>query len=205
MKIIRDSSVADIKTDQARWDERYRSGHRAANMLPDSWALSQKHYLSGGRALDVACGRGRHTLWLAKLGYKVDAVDVSYEGLRGLADLVEQEGMAENVRLIHADLEHWRPKSTYYDLIFVTRYLNRDLLATFDRALRPRGMVLYRTFHTDWLKIHPEFTAEYMLQPGEFTTVFADWEWLAYEERRLPPGGRYPDDCTSAILARKRG
>jgi len=189
MEIIRDSSVTDIKTDQVRWDERYRLGRRAANMKPDAWALAQKHYLSGGRALDVACGRGRHTLWLARLGYKVDAVDISYEGLRGLADVLEREEMADRVRLIHADLEHWRPKSTCYDLILVTRYLNRDLLTTFGQALRPQGLVLYRTFHTDWLKIHPEFTAAYMLQPGEFTTVFADWEWLAYEERRLPPGG----------------
>lgn len=203
MKIIRDPSVAELKADQARWDERYRSNHRVASLQPDFWALLQKRYLTGGRALDVACGRGRHTLWLARLGYEVTAVDVSYVGLRKLATMLEEQGLAERVRLIHADLEHWRPEPVYYDLIFVTRYFNRNLLATFEQALRPDGLVLYRTFHTDWLTLHPTFTAEYMLQPGEFTTIFADWEWLAYEERRLPRGGDNPDDCTSSILVRK--
>ncbi len=203
MEIIRDASVARLKDDQARWDERYRTNHPAARLQPDPWVQAQARWLTGGRALDVACGRGRHTLWLARLGYQVDAVDISYVGLQGLADRIESERLADRVRLIQADLEVWRPRPNAYDLILVTRYFNRDLIASFAQALRPGGMTLYLTFHTDWLKIHPEFTAEYMLQPGEFTTLFADWEWLAYEERRLPPGGEDRADCTSAILARK--
>jgi SAM-dependent methyltransferase len=203
MEIIRDASVAQLKEDQARWDERYRENHPAARLLPDPWVQEQARWLTGGRALDVACGRGRHTLWLARMGYQVDAVDISLVGLRGLADRIEAEGLADRVQLVQADLEVWRPRPNTYDLILVTRYFNRELLATFGEALRPGGMVLYRTFHTDWLKIHPEFTADYMLQPGEFTTLFADWDWLAYEERRLPPGGDDRDDCTAAILARK--
>ena len=203
MEIIRDQSVAQLKEDQARWDERYRENHPAARLQPDPWVQAQARWLTGGRALDVACGRGRHTLWLARLGYQVDAVDISYVGLRGLADRIESEGLADRIQLIQADLDTWRPRPNTYDLILVTRYFNRELLASFGEALRPGGMVLYRTFHTDWLKIHPEFTAEYMLQPGEFATLFADWEWLAYEERRLPPGGEDRDDCTSSILARK--
>jgi len=204
MEIIRDVSVAQLKEDQARWDDRYRTGCAAAKLRPDPWVQAQARWLSGGRALDVACGRGRHALWLARQGYQVDAVDISNEGLRRLANVIEAEGLADRMQLIQADLVTWRPKPASYDLILVTRYFNRDLLASFGDALRPGGMVLYRTFHTDWLIIHPEFTAEYMLQPGEFTTLFADWDWLAYEERRLPPGGDDSNDCSSAILARKR-
>jgi len=204
MEIIRDPSVNELKADQARWDERYRQNHPASKLTPDPWAESQARWLQGGRALDVACGRGRHTLWLARLGYQVDAVDISAVGLRGLAGRIRAERLSDKVRLIQADLEVWRPPANTYDLILVTRYFNRDLLASFAEALKPGGMVLYRTFHTDWLKIHPDFTAEYMLQPGEFTQLFADWEWLAYEERRLPPEGGGRDDCSAAILARKK-
>ena len=202
MEIIRDPSVTRLKADQARWDARYRENHPAARLTPDPWVQAQARWLAGGRALDVACGRGRHTLWLARMGYQVDAVDISLVGLRGLAERIESEGLTDQVRLIQVDLEVWRPPPDTYDLILVTRYFNRELLAAFGDALRPGGMALYRTFHTDWLKLHPEFTAEYMLQPGEFTILFADWEWLAYEERRLPPGGDDRDDCTAAILAR---
>ena len=203
IEIIRHPSVADLSYDQKRWDERYRAGHHAGGLIPDSWVQAQARWLTGGRALDVACGRGRHTLWLLRQGYQVDAVDISYEGLQQLAALLEAEGLADRARLIQADLAVWRPPAASYDLILVTRYLNRELIASFWDAVRPGGMVLYRTFHTDWARIHSDFQRGFLLQPGEFTTLFADWEWLAYEERRLPPGGDSPEDCTSAILARK--
>ncbi len=203
MKIIQHPSVAKLSYDQSRWDKRYREGHHAGGLRPDPWVLAHQRYLSGGHALDVACGRGRHTLWLARLGYRVDAVDISYEGLRRLAELVEFEGLQDRVRLIQADLSVWRPESNIYDLILVTRYLNRELIATFWDALQPGGLVLYRTFHTDWARIRSDFQRGFLLQPGEFTRLFADWEWLAYEERRLPPGGQDHEDCNSAILARK--
>ncbi len=205
MEIIRHSSVNRPTYDQARWDKRYREGHHAARtMEPDPWAAAHAQYLHGGRALDVACGRGRHTLWLARLGYQVDAVDISYEGLRDLARRVEAEGLADRVRLIQADLEVWRPDPNAYDLILVVRYLNRDLIASFWDALKPGGLVLYRTFNTDWAKLRSDFQRGFLLQPGEFTQLFRDWEWLAYEERRLPADGGTSEDCTSAILARKK-
>ena len=204
MKILRDASVQQLKPDQVRWDARYQRNHPAAQLRPDAWVQAQARWLTGGRALDVACGRGRHTLWLARQGYEVDAVDISAVGLAGLAQRIEAEKLEARVQLIQADLAVWRPQPQTYDLILVTRFFDRRVLDSFARALRPGGMVLYRTFHTDWLKLHPEFTAEYMLQPGEMAQLFAEWEWLAYEERRLPAAGGDRDDCSAAILARRR-
>jgi len=137
------------------------------------------------------------------MGYQVDAVDISLEGLQRLAERLEQEGLDARVRLIQADLEVWRPDSATYDLILVSRYLNRDLIASFWDALKLGGLVLYRTFHTDWARLRSDFQRGFLLQPGEFTILFRDWEWLAYEERRLPPGGEDREDCMSGILARK--
>ena len=204
IEIIRDPSIAPDSYDQTRWDERYRQGRKVGKLEPDAWFVAHARYLQGGRALDVACGRGRHTLWLARMGYDTDAVDISYEGLSRLAALLEKENLDSHVRLIQADLERWRPDPDTYDLILVSRYLNRDLIASFWDALKPGGLVLYRTFHTDWAKLRSDFQRGFLLQPGEFTILFRDWEWLAYEERRLPPGGEEFDDCMSAILARKR-
>jgi len=203
MEIIRHPSVAAHTYDQARWDERYRAGRKVGGLEPDAWFVEHARYLQGGRALDVACGRGRHTLWLARMGYQVDAVDISLEGLRRLAERLEQDGLDARVRLIQADLEVWRPDPNAYDLILVSRYLNRELIASFWDALKPGGLVLYRTFHTDWARLRSDFQRGFLLQPGEFTQLFRDWEWLAYEERRLPPGGEDREDCMSGILARK--
>ncbi len=204
MEIIRHPSAARPNFDQTRWDKRYREGRRVGGAAPDPWVQAQARWLTGGRALDIACGRGRHTLWLARLGYQVDAVDISARALGILADALEAEGLARQVRLIHADLTVWKPESNAYDLILVTRYLNRELIASFAEALRPQGMALYLTFNSDWKRLRSDFQRGILLQPGELARLFADWEWLAYEERRLPPGGTSHADCTSAILARKR-
>ena len=201
--IFRHPSVDLDSYDQARWDERYRAGRKVGGLVPDAWFVAQARHLRGGRTLDVACGRGRHTLWLARMGYQVDAVDISLEGLQQLAERLEQEGLDARVHLIHADLAIWRPDPATYDLILVSRYLNRELIASFGDALKPDGLVLYRTFHTDWARLHADFQRGFLLQPGEFTILFRDWEWLAYEERRLPPGGEDREDCMSGILARK--
>ncbi len=204
VEVFRHASVQKPNYDQTRWDTRYREGHHAGKTLkPDPWIAAHVPIRPGLRALDVACGRGRHTLWLARQGVQVDAVDISHEALRQLAQQLEAEGLGHRVRLIQADLEVWRPAPHTYDLILVVRYLNRDLITHFWEALKPGGLVAYRTFHTDWAKLRSDFQRGFLLQPGEFTQLFRDWEWLAYEERRLPPGGQDIDDCVSSIVARK--
>ena len=50
---------------------------------PTDWLLANEDLLPrSGRALDVACGRGRHAFWLAERGLAVDAVDRNWERLR---------------------------------------------------------------------------------------------------------------------------
>ena len=62
-----------------RWNERYADG--GLEPFPDApaeWLVAHEALLpGGGRALDVACGDGRNAVYLAQLGYMVDAIDVS--------------------------------------------------------------------------------------------------------------------------------
>jgi len=196
-------SIEQASEDRERWEARYRQGHNSAGGEVSAWVLSMQPYLTGGRALDVACGVGRHALWLARLGYEVDGVDISAEALAQLGRAAAAQGVAAQMRLIHADLTLWRPDPGRYDLILVARYLNRDLFAYMDAALRPGGMVLYRSMHTDLLRMGSDFRPEFLLQPGELLTLFRSWQILAYEERRWQPGSTDFTDCSSAILARK--
>lgn len=189
--------------DQARWDERYRNGRGPCQDEIDDWVAAQRPYLTGGRALDVACGTGRYSLWLAELGYEVDAVDISPVALERLAAAAAARGLAERIHIRRADLTTWRPPSAHYDLVLVSLYLERALLPALGAALRPRGLLLYTTFHTDLLRLPGEFNPAYLLQPGELLLTFADWDLLAYEERRLPRTGGRRRDCLSSILVRK--
>ena len=188
--------------DQERWDERYRGGRGPLLAEISPWAVSQQLHLVGGRGLDVACGAGRYTLWLATLGYQVDAVDVSAVALAQLENWAKQQGCLHAIQAIQADLNSWRPLPDAYDLVLVSLYLNRDLLAPLQAAVRPEGLLLYTTYHTDLLLTHGDFRPEFLLQTGELLSIFAGWDIVAYEERRWRPGGSR-SDCTTSLLARK--
>jgi len=200
--ILQDDSVLTPSDVQQCWDGRHSTRANPAGGEIGDWTLAQQPYFLGGRALDFACGIGRHTLWLAKLGYQVDAADISLAGLQHLAERAEESGLGEDIHLVQADLTEWRPEKSTYDLIFVTRYLDRDAFPALVDAIRPGGLLFYRTFHTDLLRIR-DYEPTFLLQPGELLQVFGHLQILAYEERRLPPDSVDRNDCTSAILVQK--
>ena len=63
--------------DRQRWNERYREGAYQFREHPSAVLLDWQDALAGSTALDLACGRGRNTLYLATLGFDVHAIDVS--------------------------------------------------------------------------------------------------------------------------------
>ena len=63
--------------DRERWNARYESGEYAARTHPSALLAAWTGRLPRGRALDVACGRGRNAIHLAANGYAVDAMDIS--------------------------------------------------------------------------------------------------------------------------------
>ena len=63
------------------WDERYRATELVWGAEPNRWVAQEVADLAPGRALDLACGEGRNTRWLAARGWEVSAVDFSAVGL----------------------------------------------------------------------------------------------------------------------------
>ena len=83
-----------------------------------------------GEALDLACGNGRHAIYLAERGWNVTAVD-------------QTEIQLPNVRFIKADLEkHEFPIApNAYNLILAWLYWQSDLLPSIAQGLCPNGVV----------------------------------------------------------------
>jgi SAM-dependent methyltransferase len=55
-------------------------------------------------ALDVGCGRGRHSLFLAGLGFDVTATDISPEGIEQLNKAAKQKGLDKKIRTVVCDM-----------------------------------------------------------------------------------------------------
>ena len=60
------------------WDQRYRLPEYIFGTEPNVFLATQAHlFKPGHRVLDVACGEGRNSVWLAGLGCNVVGLDVS--------------------------------------------------------------------------------------------------------------------------------
>ena len=139
------------------------------------------------RALDVAMGRGRHALVLARAGFQTFGVDVKLDALVRACAAARNDGAA--IRAWCADLTQHPLPVARFDLVVVTRYLQRDLFQALRRTVRPGGFVLYETFTTAQraLKTGPT-SPDHLLEPGELLARFdiAGWTTLFYEETREP-------------------
>lgn len=121
--------------------------HVPAPFLQDSLPL-----LPRGRALDVACGRGRNALFLAAQGYTVDAIDRDEQALADVSAAATQRGLTSlSVRAVELE-DPARPPdipTARYDVVLAFFYLSRPLFPLLLEALRPGGVLIYETFLID--------------------------------------------------------
>ncbi|NJD35585.1 MAG: class I SAM-dependent methyltransferase [Betaproteobacteria bacterium] len=122
---------------------------------------------SGGDVLDLACGRGRHSLLLHAAGYRVEAVD------RDVDALAEISGAAPGIRTHAADLEGdaWPYRGRKFDGIVVTNYLFRPLFPHLLDALAVDGVLIYETFMAGNERFGKPSNPAFLLRPGELLDV----------------------------------
>ncbi|MEO7649123.1 MAG: methyltransferase domain-containing protein [Bryobacteraceae bacterium] len=155
-----------------RWDERY-SKQEHVDAIPAPLLIHAVEVEPVGRALDLACGPGRNSLYLAGLGWQVTAVDYSKVAIGML------RGRDPRIDARVADLEAGgfsiAPHS--YDLICDLFYLQRNLFSEIRIGVRKGGLFV-GAIHLPGERRNPS----YVLQPGELRSVFADWKILHYGE-----------------------
>jgi len=137
------------------------------------------------RALDVAMGRGRHALLLARHGFETFGVDRNLQAVEEAMKVAAREGL--QIRGWCADLTVSRLPARAFDLIVITRYLQRDLFASIRDSLRAGGYVIYETFTIAQRDLGTGPTSpDHLLRPGELRSEFDGWELMYYEEVDRP-------------------
>jgi len=101
--------------EQWTWDKRF--AEHGWPTEPDPVLVELVSTIPPGKALDLGCGTGRNSIWLAKQGFEVTGVDASSVGLAEAARRAEVEGVS--IELIQADLYSFDPSPSSYDLVVV--------------------------------------------------------------------------------------
>ena len=148
---------------------------------PAQFLVENVNLLPKGQVLDVAMGTGANAVYLARMGFEVEGVDISAEAVNTALELARKSGVNLKARL--ADLEsNYRIRKSSYDVIICFKYLQRSLIQQMKDGLRTDGMVVYETFIVDQARFGKPKNPDHLLKHNELLDLFRDFRCLRYRE-----------------------
>jgi len=155
--------------DREKWDSRYQED--MGNPAPSPIVKSFFDLAPCGNALDIACGNGRNSLFLADRGFVVDAVDISTVATKHLA------ARDSKVNVICQDLDAWEIPQNRYELVVNIRFLDRRLFPMIQGGLRLGGVLIFESFVGGKKD-------EYCLKQDELLQAFQSLHTVYYKENQ---------------------
>jgi 2-polyprenyl-3-methyl-5-hydroxy-6-metoxy-1,4-benzoquinol methylase len=190
-----------MKSDQKRWDERFRGKGFAFGKQPNPFLKKHIHLLPKGKTLDIASGEGRNAVFLARQGFDVDAVDISEVGLKKAKKLAGE--IRVKIDTTYADLNTYQIEKEKYDLIANFYFLRRSLIPKIKKGLKKGGRVIFETYTLEQKNVGTEGPKDpkYFLKPNELLRLFKDFHILYYREGIFKEGGRRK--AVASLIAQK--
>ena len=148
---------------------------------PSAFLVENIDLLPKGRVLDVATGRGRNAVYLARQGFQVDGIDISREALDAARVLAVESGVSVTLHLMDLENDVILPKEAF-DIIICFNYLHRPLIPQLKRSLCTGGMLVYETFIVDQARFGKPKNPKHLLQHNELLKFFYDFRCLRYRE-----------------------
>jgi tellurite methyltransferase len=184
------------------WENRYSDDggepHRNPSVLLTQWLDDRPP----GKALDLACGMGRNSLFLAEKGYAVTAIDISPRAIKSAEEMARGKGL--NINWIVADLDHYAIQGQY-DLIVISFFrVSKNMVPSIINALKSCGILLSENHMLP--PSAPEDEARrhrFHLKPGELGQLFAGLKVIRYEERQVDGEEGHPAYLASLVAQKE--
>ena len=166
-----------------KWDHIYRQSDQAR--YPASQVLTENNFLlpATGMALDLASGLGANAIYLAERGLAVTAWDISFVAIDKLKTYAVQQGL--NINACQQKIVAVGFTQGYFDVIVVSRFLDRTLSDAIIGALKPGGLLFYQTFTLEKASPKPPNNPDYLLTENELLALFSPLRVIFYRENAL--------------------
>ncbi len=127
------------------WNRRYEGKEFVWSAQPNRFLVAEAAMLPPGRAIDLGCGEGRNTVWLAEQGWQATGVDFSDVALEKARQLAERRSVT--AKWVQADLLDYQPPAAAFDLVilFYLQMPGQELERILPRAaaaVAPAGTLL---------------------------------------------------------------
>lgn len=179
---------------------------------PTTFVTKLAEHLKSGTVLELGAGQGRNSLWLARQGLVVDALELSETGANDIRQNSEKEHLPVSVR--SADVREGFEGE--YDAVvstYMTHHLTRDeMLKVIERMkahTKPGGYNVLEAFTKDgdFFREKPA-TDKFYPELGELRSLYRDWEIVDYREQNSRARSTWPDgrpmfNIAASIIARR--
>ncbi|MCA2356487.1 SAM-dependent methyltransferase [Mycobacterium intracellulare] len=168
------------ESDRQRWDERYAA--KAPPSLdsvgpPGVFAGHAREFPTAGTALDLACGQGTGSVWLALRGLHVLGLDISAVAVAHARELARRAAVADRCRFDIVDLDNGLPAGAPADVILCCKFRDRRLDRAIIERLAPGGLLAIAALSEVGASAGP-----FRAAPGELTAAFAELTPIAAGE-----------------------
>ena len=204
------------------WESRYADRDQVWSGNPNHALVSTISGRPPGEALDLGCGEGGDSVWLAEQGWRVTAVDVSATAVARGRELASRRNVPEGrITWLVEDLSSWEP-GTGFDLVSACflhspiAFPRKDVLRRCAAAVAPGGhlLVVGHAGPMPWTspRATPQHDSEHRFlgpieQIAELDLDTAEWEIEVSElqpRRATGPDGQSVDIDDAIVLARRR-
>lgn len=166
-----------------KWDAIYQ--HKSSGDLTVATVLRENLFLlpEQGVALELACGLGANALLLVERGLTVQAWDISAVAIEKLQQQAHQQNLTVQAKQV--DIRPSSLPENSFDVIVISRFLDRSLCRGIIAALKAGGLVFYQTYTRQKLTDSPPHNPDFLLAGNELLTLFTPLKTLVYQEHGL--------------------
>ena len=150
---------------------------------PSNWLLYCLNIISYKKdklVLDLACGRGRHSVFLSNLGFYVVSVDIS--------EIYLNSFNGSNIEKICKDVENiknWPLYNKLFDIVLVTNFLNREIFPFILNSICHGGDLIYETFSQGNQKFGKPRNKKFILRTEELLEITQSLSVICYERLKV--------------------
>jgi len=177
---------------RAHWNLKFERGEPSLTQ-PDPFFIAAyerfaaKAFPNAGVALDLACGLGRHALWLASRGWQVTASDVSDVAI----EKVRLAAIQLNVKLdlCAVDASDYEFEPMRFDLVVLFYHVDRSIFPKIISSLKQGGLLickarLHRNSATGATTVSNDSPDK-----GELPSLFPELQVMYHKERPVRERG----------------
>jgi tellurite methyltransferase len=177
---------------KAHWDLKYEQGLSSLTEPDPFFIFACGHFVeplfpNAGAALDLACGLGRHALWLATRNWRVCGIDLSEVAIRKLSRAALNLNIS--LDLFVGDASEYKFGSARFDLIVLFYHADRNLFPKLISALNPGGLLICKLSLRWDTDAKLTATGTDPLNRNELPLLFPGLRVLYHEERQVRDRG----------------